>query len=56
MDHVEGSFKGVRNANLYHQAWLPEGNVSAVLLIVHGLHIAAGELSACLGCLAVMSA
>jgi len=37
MNHVEGNFKGVRNANIYHQAWLPEGNVKAVLLIVHGL-------------------
>jgi acylglycerol lipase len=37
MDHIEGNFRGVRNANLYHQAWLPEGNVKAVLLIVHGL-------------------
>jgi len=37
MDHVEGDFKGVRNAKIYYQAWLPEGNVKAVLLIVHGL-------------------
>lgn len=37
MDHIEGNFRGVRNANLYHQAWLPEGDVKAVLLIVHGL-------------------
>jgi acylglycerol lipase len=37
MDHVEGSFKGVRNAAIYYQAWIPEGNVRAVLLIVHGL-------------------
>jgi len=37
MDHVEGNFKGVRNANVYYQAWLPEGNVRAVLLVVHGL-------------------
>jgi len=37
MNHVEGNFKGVRNANIYYQAWLPEGNVKAVLLIIHGL-------------------
>jgi len=37
MDHVEGNFKGVRNASIYHQAWLPEGNIKAVLLITHGL-------------------
>ena len=37
MDHREGNFKGVRNAKTYYQAWLPEGNVKAVLLIVHGL-------------------
>lgn len=37
MNHIEGNFKGVRNANIYHQAWLPEGNVKAVLLVIHGL-------------------
>lgn len=37
MNHIEGSFKGVRNANIYYQAWLPEGDAKAVLLIVHGL-------------------
>jgi len=37
MNHIEGNFKGVRNANIYYQAWLPEGNVKAVLLVVHGL-------------------
>jgi len=37
MNHIEGGFKGVRNAHIYYQAWLPEGNVRAVLLIVHGL-------------------
>ena len=36
-DHIEGSFKGVRNTSIYYQAWLPEGNVKAALLIVHGL-------------------
>jgi alpha-beta hydrolase superfamily lysophospholipase len=37
MDHVEGTFKGVRNASIYHQAWLPEGEARAAVLIVHGL-------------------
>jgi alpha-beta hydrolase superfamily lysophospholipase len=37
VNHIEGSFKGARNANLYYQAWLPEGKVKAVLLLVHGL-------------------
>ena len=37
MNHVEGSFKGVRDANIYYQAWLPDGEAKAVLLIVHGL-------------------
>jgi hypothetical protein len=33
MEQIEGNFKGVRNANIYHQSWLTEGNVSAALLI-----------------------
>ncbi len=37
MNYIEGNFTGVRNANIYYQAWLPEGNVEAVLLIIHGL-------------------
>jgi acylglycerol lipase len=37
MNHIEGHFKGVRNADIYYQAWLPEGDVKAVLLVVHGL-------------------
>jgi alpha-beta hydrolase superfamily lysophospholipase len=37
MNHTEGTFKGVRGSNLYYQAWLPEGDVKAVLLIVHGI-------------------
>jgi alpha-beta hydrolase superfamily lysophospholipase len=37
MQHIEGNFIGVRNTNMYHQAWLPEGDPKAVLLIVHGL-------------------
>lgn len=37
MNHIEGKFKGVRNAQIYYQGWLPEGEVKAVLLVVHGL-------------------
>jgi acylglycerol lipase len=37
MNHMEGSFKGVRNANICYQAWLPEGDARAVLIVVHGL-------------------
>ena len=37
MTHLEGVFKGVRDAALYHQSWLPEGEVKAILLVVHGL-------------------
>jgi alpha-beta hydrolase superfamily lysophospholipase len=37
MEHIEGNFKGVRDVNIYYQAWLPEGEVKAVLLVVHGL-------------------
>jgi hypothetical protein len=31
MDHVEGYFKGVRNAKIYYQSWLPDGNLKAAL-------------------------
>jgi alpha-beta hydrolase superfamily lysophospholipase len=37
MEHIEGNLKAVRNARIYYQAWLPEGNVKAALLVVHGL-------------------
>ncbi|MEZ4556079.1 MAG: hypothetical protein R2854_06430 [Caldilineaceae bacterium] len=37
MQHLEGTFKGVRNAAIYYQAWLPDGEVKAVILLVHGL-------------------
>ncbi len=37
MKHQEGSFKGIRDANIYYQCWLPESKAKAVLLIVHGL-------------------
>jgi acylglycerol lipase len=37
VDHTEGHFKGVRNTDIYYQAWLPEGKIKALLLVVHGL-------------------
>jgi acylglycerol lipase len=37
MKQSEGNFEGVRNVDIYYQGWLPEANVKAVLLIVHGL-------------------
>jgi alpha-beta hydrolase superfamily lysophospholipase len=37
MKHQEGTFKGIRDASIYYQCWLPEGKSKAVLLIVHGL-------------------
>jgi alpha-beta hydrolase superfamily lysophospholipase len=37
MRHQEGTFKGIRDASIYYQCWLPEGESRAALLIVHGL-------------------
>lgn len=37
MKHVEGTVKGVRGLKIFHQAWLPDGEVKAVIFIVHGL-------------------
>jgi alpha-beta hydrolase superfamily lysophospholipase len=37
MKHQEGFFKGVRDANIYFQCWLPESEPKAVLLTAHGL-------------------
>jgi acylglycerol lipase len=37
VNHQEGSFLGVRGAQIYAQAWLPDGKPKAALLIVHGL-------------------
>ena len=36
MNHTEGTFKGIRDANIYYQAWLPDVRVKAVMLVVHG--------------------
>jgi acylglycerol lipase len=37
MKHTEGNFKGVRDTNIYYQGWLPDKEVKAVILLVHGL-------------------
>lgn len=37
VSHQEGTFKGVEGLDLYYQGWFPEGQVKAVLAIVHGL-------------------
>ena len=37
MKHIDGNFEGVRSVNIYYQGWLPETDVKAVLLVVHGL-------------------
>ncbi|NCO60216.1 MAG: alpha/beta hydrolase [Deltaproteobacteria bacterium CG23_combo_of_CG06-09_8_20_14_all_51_20] len=37
MEHQEGSFKGIRDASIYYQTWLPDDDAKAVLIVVHGL-------------------
>ncbi|WP_300463580.1 alpha/beta hydrolase [Desulfobacula sp.] len=37
MNHINGTFKSVRDSNIYYQAWLPEGKIKAVLFLIHGL-------------------
>lgn len=37
MKHKEGMFKGIKDLDLYYQAWLPDKDPKAVLLVVHGL-------------------
>lgn len=37
MTHIEGTFQGAGGLNLYYQSWLPEGEVQAIIAIVHGL-------------------
>jgi acylglycerol lipase len=36
MPHSEGTFKGLRDLNLYYQCWVPEDRPRAVLLVAHG--------------------
>ncbi len=37
MKHLEGRFAGVRGASIAYQGWIPDGDVDATLLVVHGL-------------------
>jgi alpha-beta hydrolase superfamily lysophospholipase len=37
MKHEQGKFRGARNAEIFQQSWLPDGEVQAVLLVVHGI-------------------
>lgn len=37
MNHTEDYFIGPRGKQIYHQAWLPEGDPKAIFLVVHGL-------------------
>ncbi len=37
MNHIEGTFKGVRSLSIHYQAWLPEREPKAVLLFIHGM-------------------
>jgi alpha-beta hydrolase superfamily lysophospholipase len=37
MKQIEGNFKSIRDLNIYYKGWLPDGDVKAVLLIVHGV-------------------
>jgi acylglycerol lipase len=37
MKRQEGTFQGARDANIYYQCWLPDGEPRAVVLIVHGI-------------------
>ncbi len=37
MNRMDGNFTGVRNSSIYYQAWLPEGEEKAIIMIVHGV-------------------
>ncbi|MBD2434061.1 MULTISPECIES: alpha/beta hydrolase [Fischerella] len=37
MTHIEGTFAGAGGLNLYYQSWQPEGELRAIIAIVHGL-------------------
>jgi alpha-beta hydrolase superfamily lysophospholipase len=37
MQHKEGTFKGLNGLELYHVAWLPDKEIKAVIIAVHGL-------------------
>jgi acylglycerol lipase len=37
MRQTDGKFKGIKDYELYYQAWLPDAAPKAILLVVHGL-------------------
>lgn len=37
MQHIEGIFKGACETSIFYQAWIPEREIKAVLIIVHGI-------------------
>jgi len=37
MIHQDGFIRGIRDARMYYQSWLPDGDPRAVLIVVHGL-------------------
>jgi acylglycerol lipase len=37
MKHLQGNFTGARHSRTFYQAWLPEAEPKAILLVVHGL-------------------
>ncbi|RDH50927.1 alpha/beta hydrolase [Fischerella thermalis] len=37
MTHIEGTFIGAGGLSLYYQSWQPEGELRAIIAIVHGL-------------------
>ncbi len=43
MKHQEGYLKGVRDTDIFYQYWLPEGELKATLLVVHGVREHSGR-------------
>ena len=37
MKHIEATFKGRKNLDLHYEAWIPDKEIKAVLLVVHGM-------------------
>ena len=37
MQHTEGTFRAFDGETIYHQAWVPDGDAQAVVLLIHGL-------------------
>jgi len=45
MQHKEDKFSGYKNLNLYYQCWLPDKDLKAAILVVHGLAEHSGRYS-----------